>query len=146
MSSGLYHWSLNEEKLFSRVKEFMVNNLHLSEPSDKEVWLTILIIMPAKGIDSKENHKFFVRYSQEELEVYRNIFISNNTSLVDKFFKSTLIRQLWPEIVRHSTLALYFKSMKPNIKLYATYCRITSVMRTKYELEVPRFWADKFSN
>lgn len=63
-SAGLYHWSLDEEKLFSRVRRFMEDVLKLKDITDKEVWIVTLLLQPAKGIDNEKNHKFFVKFSK----------------------------------------------------------------------------------
>ena len=64
----------------------MQDILKVANPTEKEVWLCALLIQPSKGINNEKNHKFFVKYTKDELEVYRNIFQTNNAALVDRFF------------------------------------------------------------
>ena len=62
-SAGLYHWSLDEQKLFQRVREFMEFVLNLKDITEQELRVVTLLIQPAKGIDNKKNHKFFLKYT-----------------------------------------------------------------------------------
>ena len=64
----------------------MQKALNFSHPSDKEVWITVLLIQPSKGINNKKNKKFFKHYKQEDIKVYRDIFLTNNAKTIAKFF------------------------------------------------------------
>lgn len=46
----------------------------------------MLLIQPSKGINNKKNKKFFKHYKQEDIKVYRDIFLTNNAKTIAKFF------------------------------------------------------------
>eukprot|EP00347_Sterkiella_histriomuscorum_P015067 403358435 len=149
--TGRHHWS--DEKLFERTKEFMESTLGFKEPIvDKDVWIVVLLLNPAKGLNGETKTKLsghpcwrlIEDLGEQGLRVYRDIFSNNNRKLVAEFFSDPIIRKLWEFVKKKLTYKMCFKKDAPNFNIILTYQQITKTLETTFKLEAPAWWKERF--
>ncbi|TNV85932.1 hypothetical protein FGO68_gene15200 [Halteria grandinella] len=151
MFTGRHHW--NDQKLFKITRMFIVKYYGFENPTDFETWAIVLLLNPAKGIIQSKKKAKYQQPACEELnrvlgksglEIFRDIFSNNNKTLINKFFKHSIITRLWPYLRKNLTFAHCFKRSDPPPSIIMTYVLITQALIVQFGLDPPEWWMNTF--
>jgi hypothetical protein len=81
--------------------------------------------------------------SEDDIAVFRGVFVNNNDLLRSRFFRNTLVKKIWPIVMKNTKKEHFFKKA-PLADLHMTFCKITDIVSNKYDLGLPIFWAKQY--
>ena len=77
--------------------------------------------------------------------LFKTIFSNNNVKKRKAFFMNYVIQALWEKIIRENiTEEICFGTIKENLDLHHTFCVVTETMMEAYNLDMPRWWIQRF--
>jgi hypothetical protein len=69
--------------------------------------------------------------------------VNNNDELRSMLFTNTLIRKIWPIVLKNAKKEHFFKKA-PLADLQLTFCKITDLVSNKFGLGLPSFWLKQY--
>eukprot|EP00347_Sterkiella_histriomuscorum_P023534 403334276 len=149
LEKGKHHWS--DDKLFRQTKTLLQliskehNSQIFSEPSDEEVWLSVLLIFPNRGTEARRDNekrerdvcqKLFETLDRDLINTFRKVFDNNNQTLICKLFTNKFLQKLWNLLIKQVPV------MRLNSKILRTYAAIRDLVSQQFNLQVPDWLLD----
>lgn len=78
------------------------------------------------------------------MELFKLIFDNNSKDLVKKFFNDSLIRRIWPHILKYLIPDLCFPNGDANMEIEMTFREMTRLILEEFKLEMPEWWLKMF--
>lgn len=82
---------------------------------------------------------------QRKMTVYHKILANNSKKTRDEFFTDPLVQRIWDKVMlSYFTEELTLEGKPVNEQSARSYKEVTRIMRLKYQLPMPKWWAMRF--
>ena len=144
LGKGKHHWT--EKKWIEKAETFLTDVLKFKSVTRFEVAATVLLLYHSFGpSELKKANQFFLDILGDEgIKYFKLIFDNNNKDLVKNFFEDKFVCRLWKAVQRYYTKEIVFGKNDPHPEINTTFRKITQIIETDFNLEMPQWWCKMF--